>query len=373
MRMHSRPAFCPIRPSLPAPFEPPAVTKSAPIDTRNSSGIGRFKLTPPAKGRTAWTQSVLYSFCSLSNCSDGANPTAALIADEQGTLYGTTFGGGSSNNGTVFKLTPPAKGQTTWTETVLYRFKGGSDGLNPQKATLIADKQNALYGTTPFGGISGISSPCGLDGCGTVFKLTPPAKGQTTWTETVLYRFKGSSDGGEPFAALIADEQDALYGTANFGGNNNNGLVFKLTPPAKGQTAWTQSVLYTFCSLSNCSDGAAPQAALIADKQGALYSTTVVGGSGSNRGTVFKLTPPAKGRTAWTETVLYSFKGGSDGANPQAALIAGKQGALYSTTIFGGGTGNAGNGNGTVFKLVLCPEREKDHDHDGCPDFQSME
>ncbi|MFZ3328527.1 MAG: choice-of-anchor tandem repeat GloVer-containing protein, partial [Methylocella sp.] len=135
----------------------------------------------------------------------------------------------------------------------------------------------------------------------------------------------------------------------------------------------TETVLYTFCSLSNCSDGAAPQAALIADKQGALYSTTVLGGSGGNRGTVFKLTPPSKGRTAWTETVLYSFKGGSDGTNPGAALIADKLGALYSTTTFGGGAGNAGNGNGTVFKLALCPEREKDHDHDGCPDFQSME
>ena len=326
----------------------------------------------------AWTlpapvETVLYRF---QGTSDGLFPAFGVIADEQGALYGITEAFGS-NNGLVFKLAPPAKGQTTWTETVLYSFcslSNCSDGANPQ-AGLIADKQGALYGTTFNGGNSNN---------GLVFKLTPPDRGQTTWTETVLYRFQGGSDGAAPAAALIADEQGTLYGTTFGGGISNNGTVFKLTPPAKGQTTWTETVLYRF---QGGSDGLNPQkAAMIADKQGALYSTTVVGGSGGNRGTVFKLTPPAKGRTAWTETVLYSFKGGSDGLNPGAGLIAEKHGALYSTTIFGGGTGNLGNGNGTVFKLALCPERErgwrekdddhdreKDHDHDGCPDFQSME
>ena len=290
-----------------------------------------FKLTPPA-----WTETVLYNFCSQPSCSDGGAPFAGLIADEHGALYGTTANGGSSSNGTAFKLTPPAKGQTAWTETVLYSFcsqPGCSDGTGLQ-AGLITDKSGALYGTTSGGG-TGFN--------GTVFKLTPPATGQTQWTESVLHSFgfTGSGDGGAPVAGLIADEQGALYGTTSGGGTGSNGTVFKLTPPA-----WTESALYNFCSHPSCSDGVGPLAGLIADNSGALYGTTHAGGSSGN-GTVFKLTPPATGQTAWTETVLYSFLGGSDGGAPRAGLIADEQGALYGTTT-GGGIGS----NGTVFKLT---------------------
>jgi uncharacterized repeat protein (TIGR03803 family) len=208
---------------------------------------------------------------------------------------------------------------------------------------------------------------------GTVFKLTPPAKGQTAWTEAVLYNFCSPldcSDGLQPYSSLIADKQGALYGTTQSGGSFFGGTVFKLTPPAKGQAAWTETVLYSF---RIGSDGQEPSAGLIADKQGALYSTTMAGGS-SGGGTVFKLTPPAKGQTAWAETVLYSFKGGSDGQEPSAGLIADNQGALYGTTIGGGITCNPSSprsGCGTVFKLTLCPE--KNGDHDGCPVFLSQE
>ena len=297
-------------------------------------------------------ETVLYRF---TGGSDGIEPLAGLIADEEGALYGTTqFGGGTGNGGigfgTVFKLTPPAKGQTAWKETVLYRFTGGSpggcDGSEPL-AGLIADKEGALYGTTQFGGGTGINSgiTCGGN-CGTVFKLTPPAKGQTTWKETVLYRFTGGSDGIEPLAGLIADEEGALYGTTQFGGGTGNGgigfgTVFKLTPPAKGQTAWKETVLYRFTGGSpGGSDGDEPRAGLLADKEGALYGTTQSGGGtincNGNCGTVFKLTPPAKGQTAWKETVLYRFTGGSDGFEPLAGLIADEEGALYGTTQSGG-------------------------------------
>jgi len=308
-----------------------------------SAGCGMvFKLTPPAKGQTAWTETVLYGFKGFP---DGFTPRAGLIADKQGALYGTTEVGGNNSRGTVFKLTPPARGQTAWTETVLHTFTGGSDGGIPS-AGLIAGKEGALYGTTGAGGIH-----CFSPGCGTVFKLTPPAKGQTAWAETVIHSFTGS-DGSIPVAGLIADKQGALYGTTEVGGNNSRGTVFKLTPPAKGQTAWTETVLYRFCSLPNCSDGANPSAGLIAGKEGALYGTTQFGGGINNglsgAGTVFKLTPPAKGQTAWTETVLYGFcslPNCSDGSNPPAGLIADKQGALYGTTEGGGN-------RGTVFKLT---------------------
>jgi uncharacterized repeat protein (TIGR03803 family) len=174
---------------------------------------------------------VLYSFCSQPSCSDGGAPSAGLIADEHGALYSTTRSGGISNNGTVFKLTPPPKGQTGWTETVLYSF-------------------------------------CSQPSC---------------------------SDGAFPFAGLIGDEQGAFYGTTAGGGVGNNGTVFKLTPPPKGQTGWTETVLYSFCSQPSCSDGAGPYAGLIADEQRELYGTTSGGGSSGGYGTVFKLTPPPQG------------------------------------------------------------------------------
>jgi uncharacterized repeat protein (TIGR03803 family) len=226
---------------------------------------------------------------------------------------------------------------------VLYRFAGGSDGASPGIGSLIADKEGNLYGTTYGGGNLSCSPPFG---CGTVFELSPPAEGQTAWKETVLYRFAGGSDGQNPEAGLIADDSGALYGTTEGGEYGNAGTVFKLTPPAKGQTNWTEAVLYNFCSQPGCSDGKNPYAGLIADKEGALYGTTETGGRGGN-GTVFKLTPPGKGQTAWTEIVLHRFAGGSDGEGPIAGLIADNSGALYGTTLVGG-TGAAG----TVFKLT---------------------
>jgi uncharacterized protein YceK len=192
---------------------------------------------------------------------------------------------------------------------------------------LIADESGALYGTTALGG----NSACSVLGCGTVFKLTPPSQGETAWTETVLYSFKGASDGANPFASLISGESGALYGTTLLGGSGNCfgsecGTVFKLTPPAEGETVWTETVLYSF---NGGSDGNFPRASLIADERGALYGTTSSGG-GSNCpgfvcGTVFKLTPPAEGQTAWTETVLYGFKGralGMDIAKPASIPAA---------------------------------------------------
>jgi uncharacterized repeat protein (TIGR03803 family) len=166
--------------------------------------------------------------------------------------------------------------------------------------------------------------------------------------ETVLYSFTGgSNDGLEPVAGLIADNQGALCGTTQGGGPLNAGTVFKLTP-REGQTAWTETVLYSF---KIGSDGARPYAGLIADKQGALYGTTYGGGTPANLGTVFKLTPPLKGQTAWTETVLYRFTA-SDEGGPLAGLIGDNQGALYGTTAGGGSSGCNGVGCGTVFKLM---------------------
>jgi uncharacterized repeat protein (TIGR03803 family) len=308
-----------------------------------------FKLTPPSSGTGIagqWSETVLYSFCSQSNCIDGANPQNGLIFDRQGALYGTTGAGGSSGDGTVFKLTPPAAGQTQWTETVLYSFQDTPDGANP--SSVIFDQGGALYGTAVAGG----SSNC-AGGCGTVFKLTPPAAGQTQWTESVLYSFQGGTDGVYPSAGVIFDRQGALYGTTLEGGspncNGGCGTVFKLAPPAAGEQQWTESVLYSF---QGGSDGIGPYAGLIFDREGALYGTTSEGGGpGFGYGTVFKLAPPAAGQAQWTETVLYSFPGGTDGATPYAGLIFDQQDALYGTTL-GGGSSTCEGGCGTIFKLA---------------------
>ena len=287
-----------------------------------ASGDGTvFKLT------RSGTETVLHSF---TGGGDGAISTAGLIPDPAGKLFSTTHVGGASGNGTVFKLT------RSGTETVLHSFTGGGDGAVPI-AGLIADAAGNLYGTTFTGGGSG----CGGSGCGTVFKLT------RSGTESVLHSFTGSfGDGAGPDAGLIADAAGNLYGTTEFGGGsigcrstigNGCGTVFKLTPSG------TETVLYSF---TGGGDGAEPFAGLIADAAGNFYGTTSQGGA-SNDGTVFKLTPSG------TETVLHSFTDGSDGGFPLAGLITDAAGNLYGTTSQGGGGSGCGDsGCGTVFEIA---------------------
>ena len=256
---------------------------------------------------------------------DGARPQAGLIFDAAGNLYGTTFYGGSlscdrpSACGTVFELSPPAAGRTAWTEMVLHSFINYTDGARPA-AGLIFDAAGNLYGTTYEAGVSHY---------GTVFELSPPAAGRTAWTETVLHSFAGAG-GAVPAAGLIFDSGGHLYGTTYVGGVSDYGTVFELSPPTAGRTAWTETVLHRFAG----TDGTNPVAGLIFDAAGNLYGTTL-GGGVSDYGTVFELSPPAAGRTAWTETVLHSFAG-TDGANPAAGLIFDAAGNLYGTAAWGG-------------------------------------
>jgi uncharacterized repeat protein (TIGR03803 family) len=283
---------------------------------------------------------------------DGGQPVDRLIA-YQGALYGTTPGYGADSCGTVFQLTPPAK-HPWWTE-IIYSFTGGTnDGCYPMAGLITY--QGALYGTTSEGG------SCG--GYGTVFKITPPTKGQNAWTETVLYSFCGntfSPDGAYPQASLIP-YQGALYGTASEGGLYGGGTVFRLTPSWRYRSGWKEEVLYSFCSVESCGDGYHPLAELI-EYNGELYTTTEYGGK-YNFGTVFKLTPPAPGKKEWTPTVLHSFcaSGGGyclDGYYPVAGLIVDPKGdpngILYGTTYKGGS-----GGYGTVFKITPPAQGQQD-------------
>lgn len=194
------------------------------------------------------------------------------------------------------------------------------------------------------GNLYGTSELGGTYGQGTVFEIT---NSNGVWTENVLYSFTGEADGGQPAAALVFDTAGNLYGTTNFGGNTACGLgcgtVFKLAPVSGG---WTQTVLYTF---TGGTDGGEPYARLLFDAAGNLYGTTLLGGNigggcSSGCGTVFKLTRTSSG---WTESVPYAFEGGADGASPYDGLVFDAAGNLYGTT-YGGGA----SGKGTIFKLA---------------------
>ena len=286
-----------------------------------------FKLKPPVGGKKAWTETVLFSF----NGTNGEGPESRLLFDGAGNLYGTTYDGGSSNLGTVFELTPPGAGQKAWTETVLCSFDG-TNGSHPLPLSgLIFDNAGNLYGTTGFGGLAT---------GGTVFKLAPPTPGQTVWTETILFSFVTQKGGVEPEGTLVFDSAGNLYGTAGAGGKFSDGTVFELTPPAPGKTAWKGTVLRSF----DRKDGWFPHTGVIFDIAGNLYGTTFQGGSAGG-GTVFELTPPSGGQTAWTENVLYNF-GGLHGVDPSSGLIFDAAGNLYGATL-NGGTGLLG----TVFEL----------------------
>jgi uncharacterized repeat protein (TIGR03803 family) len=282
-----------------------------------------FKVTPSGK------ETVLYSFCKHSNCADGADPRAVLVFDQLGNLYGTTSIGGAHDNGTVFKLTPSGK------ESVLYSFCAQvfcPDGASPY-AGVVLDTKGNLYGTTYVGG--DYVGNCDQMGCGTVFKVTPSCK------VSVLHSFCGQGncdDGATPYAALTFDKKGDLYGTTEYGGLYNLGTVFKITPAGK------ESVLYSFCKQTDCGDGENPYADVIFDAKGNLYGTTFYGGAYDYHGTVFKLTPSGK------ESVLYSFCGQSnctDGEFPSSALVFDQKGTLYGSTTAGGAFVS-----GIVFTLV---------------------
>jgi uncharacterized repeat protein (TIGR03803 family) len=294
-----------------------------------AAGLGIvYELTPPIGQGGAWTETVLHSFSG----SDGAYPYANVTIGANGKLYGTTELGGTSNYGTVFELTPPAGSGGVWTETVLYNFSGGSDGACPY-AALTTGSNGDFYSSTVAGGSSDK---------GTVFRLALTKGG--TWTETVLHSFTGS-DGGFPYAGVTIGTNGALYGTTAGSVNAGNGSAFELSPPTGTGKPWTETVLHKFTGKS---DGGAPHAAPSLGPSGSLYGTAFGGGTGNRFngfGLLYQLTPTGGG--SWAESVLYEFQGGNDGASPNAALIPGPSGVFYGTTL-GGGT----LGQGTVFAFT---------------------
>jgi uncharacterized repeat protein (TIGR03803 family) len=296
----------------------------------NTIGCGTvFKLMPSGSG---YTESVLYRFVSDPSDSDGTSPMGSLVVDKGGAVYGATAYGNVIGHGVLFKLSPTPLG---YRESILHNFYDPPDGVNPM-AGLVAGKNGALYGTTRYGGAEhGCLHIC--SGCGTVFMISNSAYSS-------LYSFCGHSRlgryGANPLGGLVVDKDGTLYGTTSSGGAHDFGNVFSLSH--------TFRVLHSFCAQFPCFSGAKPQAVLILDSNGALYGTTSGGGRRDN-GTVFKLTPSGSG---YRESILHTFRNSPDGSDPVAGLVADKTGALYGTTMFGGGVTRGCGGCGIVFKLT---------------------
>jgi uncharacterized repeat protein (TIGR03803 family) len=290
-----------------------------------ASGCGLvYELSPTG------VETVLFDFFDVKKGKeyDGFQPYGSLLRDSNGNLFGTTAGFGAKTAGSVFELA--ANGA----EGILHWFGSDAhDGRFPN-AGLVMDSEGNIYGTTSVGGhYSG----------GTVFEINAAG------VESVLYSFgkrKTVPNGIGPSSGLLLDGKGNLYGTTLSGGSSTNcdggcGAVFELTPGG------VETAIYSF---QGTPDGMSPKGSLIMDGAGNFYGTTEYGGV-YGAGTVFKLSPGG------VETVLYSFSGGADGANPLDGLAMDGNGNLYGTTLGGGNTNEfcsplGSSGCGVAFKVT---------------------
>jgi uncharacterized repeat protein (TIGR03803 family) len=339
-----------------------------------ANGCGTvFRLEPQG---ASWTLKPLYNF---QGGADGSFPYARVIFGPDGSLYGTTAGGGTNGLGTVFNLRPFAgvckSALCPWKETVIHSF-GGADGRAPD-AEVVFDQAGNMYGTTSEGGTYG---------GGTVFELMPQTGGG--WTEKVLYSFMGGSDdGANPASGLIFDQSGNLWGTT-LGGGYSSGTVYQLTPSGGG---WQENFLHKFQYMG---DGASPKGGLVLDNSGGLYGTTAAGEleRGYYGGTLFQITgsngrwrlttqcdfwgwgyyqnvpgpeaslaigptgslygttftyPTGYGSVFEGCSPVHDFTGGADGANPISNVVFDRNGHLYGTTLNGGA-----DGGGTVWEIT---------------------
>jgi uncharacterized repeat protein (TIGR03803 family) len=337
-----------------------------------------YKLSPSSNG---WTETVLHTFSG----GDGANPSAGLIFDAKGNLYGTTSAGGrftcqGDGCGVIFQLSPTSSG---WKEKVLYNFGGTSDGSAPT-FPLTFDAAGNLYGVAQSGGnttnCSGFSY-----GCGVAFKLWHESSG---WSFQALYVFSDADSSG-PASGFLLDARGNLFGTGTYA----SGVVYELSPTAS--KTWKDIVIYYFTEPI----GYSPQG-LVFDAEGNLYGPTVYGGTGGGIidcedkqpgcGTVFKLSRGSGGWTesalheftgadasplgslvfdaadnlygtdsvevfelsrgsngGWTKTALHTFAGAGDGKDPRGSLLLDKADDIFGVTLAGGFSGA-----GTVFEIA---------------------
>jgi len=264
---------------------------------------------------------ILHSFCLQANCLDGTSDFAGLVQDTNGNFYGTTELGGAHNGGTIFKITSAGE------FTTLYGFcslANCADGKTPGPGSLVQATNGGLYGTTPYGG---------PNGGGTLFKISAAGK-LTTIHSFCMMPANNCEDGGIPTPGLIQATNGNFYGNTYSGGAYNSGTIFEITPAGKF------TVIYSFCAVNGCPDGANPIGGLLQATDGNLYGTTSTGGS-AGYGTIFRISPSGVLATK------HSFNK-TDGASPYAAMIQASDGNLYGTTNNGGA-----HSGGTLFKMAL--------------------
>jgi uncharacterized repeat protein (TIGR03803 family) len=285
----------------------------------------------------SWTLTTLHTFCSEDNCADGSLPLASLVQDSDGNIYGTTETGGAHNDGVVFALERRSRG---WKYRVLHSFCFSCGGGVFPAAGLIVDVAGNLYGTTLGGG---------PHDCGIAFELVRP-RWKLKTLDSFCHRHKDGDSPVTAFTyagrseGALYDGVSPLYGATGRGGANGRGTVYRLDP-AGGE--WRETVLYDFCAQSSCTDGADPSGDLLMDPAGNLFGNALLGGTGG-AGLVYQITDTGKSRAS-AETVLYSFcsvANCDDGADPSGALAVDEQGNLYGTTQ------NTGNEGGALFRLA---------------------
>ncbi len=278
-----------------------------------SEGCGTAFMLSGRNGR--WKEIVLFDFPPSSSGSF-SDPSEPAVFDSKGNIYGTQTSGGNSQ-GAVYQLTPSGG---VWTENILHDFST-DDGSSPNG--LVRDAAGNLYGSTSNGG---------TNSDGTIFELTANADG--TWSYNVIYEFgsTGLYDADGPYGPLTIDASGSLYGTSQSGGTYGYGTVFKLSA---SNGVWTEAVLFNF----TLDYGSTPYpVGVVMDASGNLYGTTTHGGP-YGVGTIYKLTPTLG---FWNRTILHTFTGSTDGANPYGGLAIDKSGTLYGTSYWGGtfGYGN---------------------------------
>jgi uncharacterized repeat protein (TIGR03803 family) len=300
-----------------------------PMNTPNLLILGLF-LVPAAllaaESQTAPTLTVIHTF--LNSPTDGDGVNGQLVVDSSGNIYGTTISGGPSSChnlnlpagcGVIFELSPPtSSGGTTYTETILHSFQGGTDGGNTQ-GTILPGPDGTWWGTTLFGG-NGADNGMGL---GTVFELNP-VSGSSTWDYNTVIRFSSANGGAYVPENNVTYYDGNFYTTTQNGGQfGNYGAVIELTH--QSLTSWSYNILHSF----DGTDGNQIQAGLAIDSTtGAFYSVAQNGGL-YNWGTIFQLIPPASGSSAWTFNKLYDFTGGTDGGYIYGSAVLGPNGVLY--------------------------------------------
>jgi uncharacterized repeat protein (TIGR03803 family) len=328
-------------------------------------------LKPPRGSDDHFEETTLYSFHGQA---DGAGPLAALVPDPEGNLYGTTSGGGAAGVGVVFKLTPPPMGGSgEWTEQILHNFSGAEDGGSPT-APLVRDAAGNLYGVTSFGGESGhgvifelslsaetgawletilytfgsnygdcatpenivlggnsLYGACydgGIADYGLVFSLN---RSGNSWTYETIYEFAGGLSGWRPLQIAFGFNGN-LYGTTFEGGIGNGGVVFELLHPTPDHV-WTERIIYDFPPYT----GNHPLVSGVGvsfGPGGVLYGSEGDGGFGF--GSVYQLAPSSNPEARWTKIPLYDVPGGVGGNFPEGAPVVGPGGVLYGTTGAGG-------------------------------------